>query len=604
MCGIAGVFSDNKTQSKLFIDSALNQLKQRGPDDFGVYVDELVSLGMTRLEILDPVGGKQPMAFSDRFILVYNGQIYNHLELRAKLPEYLWKSHSDTETLLVLLVTYGHSILNELQGMYSFALWDRRELKLLLARDPSGEKPLFFANENHKLWFASSIDALKKSISTKLEIDHNAVSAMLNTGFIPPSNSVFKNISTLKAGHYLIYDGTKLEITSFDETNLTSNNNGTSSDFLSVLSSAVQKQSVADVKVGLFLSGGLDSSLLGYILHRHIGTYDCFTAKLHNNSRDLQAASAMADKLGLKHHQIEVKDSDIESLLTKQSAFFDEPFGDSAAISLIAMSEVAKEFVGVCLSGDGADELFAGYEWKFRPFTQSDARLQKMVPRFLNRSLTQFMRMISKNELAQLFATTANQQLYSKTKGELFTAYLSRNYINQKYINPDWSNLVSFEQELAHLKLTPLDQVLEFERLFYLNGDILVKTDRATMGTSLEARTPFLDPMVINFAKISSARSKISWKESKIIVRDAYKKETNSEYVTRAKQGLGGPVAHWLEIPVVKNRLIGLQSDPFAKSLNEVFGDVNLNRAMNSNSQFKWNYLNLLLWAEMRGIRG
>ena len=181
MCGIAGVFSDNKTQSKLFIDSALNQLKQRGPDDFGVYVDELVSLGMTRLEILDPVGGKQPMAFSDRFILVYNGQIYNHLELRAKLPEYLWKSHSDTETLLVLLVTYGHRILNELQGMYSFALWDRRELKLLLARDPSGEKPLFFANENHKLWFASSIDALKKSISTKLEIDHNAVSAMLNT---------------------------------------------------------------------------------------------------------------------------------------------------------------------------------------------------------------------------------------------------------------------------------------------------------------------------------------------------------------------------------------------------------------------------------------
>jgi asparagine synthase (glutamine-hydrolysing) len=371
MCGIAGVVSKDKSRSSSFLNTALIELNLRGPDDSGIYEDNLVSLGMTRLEILDPIGGKQPMTHSNRYVLVYNGQIYNHLDLRIKLPNYKWKSHSDTETLLVLLVNFGTDILSELNGMFSFAFWDKEKFELILARDGSGEKPLYYAIENQTLWFASTADALKKSISQELEINYEAVSVMLNTGFIPPSKSVYKNVTQLRAGNYLLYKGHHLSTVNFISPSQITTTTGASGDFLEILNSVVDKQSTADVKVGLFLSGGLDSSLLAHILHNQKGKFDSFTAKLLNNSADIQAANIVAKKLGLNHHEVDIKDGDIYQLLTKQAKFFDEPFGDSAAIPLIAISEIAKSQVGVCLSGDGADELFAGYGWKFRPLIES-----------------------------------------------------------------------------------------------------------------------------------------------------------------------------------------------------------------------------------------
>ena len=604
MCGIAGVLSKDKTQTKTFIESALYQLKQRGPDDFGIYEDKSITLGMTRLEILDPSGGKQPMTYADRYVLVYNGQIYNHLALRKKIPGHFWQSHSDTETLLILLVNFGSAVLSELEGMYSLALWDMKESNLLLARDPSGEKPLFFVIENKKLWFASTSDALRRSVVTNLDIDYNAVNAMLNTGFIPPSKSIYKNFSVLKAGHYLTYNGSDFKVIDFSNITVKTEFNEDSSDFLDILTAAVQKQSIADVEVGLFLSGGLDSSLLAHIMHRQICTYDCFTAKLHNNSSDLQAARTMAKKLGLRYNEIEVKDSDIDGLLTKQSAFFDEPFGDSAAVSLIAMSEAAKKQVGVCLSGDGADELFAGYGWKFRPFTEQSPFFSKILPRVLNRSLARIMTLASKQELAQYFSDSANKQLFNKNKSEIIKAYLLRNYTNQRYIQPDWLSLINHEQIMADKNIDPLGIILEFERLFYLIGDILVKTDRASMGCSLEARTPFLDPAVLKFARLTHSKSKISWHESKIVVKEAFIRETKTEYPARVKQGLGGPVNYWLDIPIINRRLTALESSPFSNSLNTVFGAARIKKAMSTSPQFKWNLLNLMLWAETRDVHG
>jgi len=604
MCGIAGVVSNDKSKSRSFLNSALIELNLRGPDDSGIYEDNLVSLGMTRLEILDPIGGKQPMTHSNRHVLVYNGQIYNHLDLRTKLPNYEWKSHSDTETLLVLLVNFGTDILSELNGMFSFAFWDKEKLELILARDGSGEKPLYYAIENQTLWFASTADALKKSISHKLEINYEAVSVMLNTGFIPPSMSVYKNVTQLMAGNYLLYKGHHLSIINFVSPSQITTTSGTSGDFLDVLNTVVDKQSTADVKVGLFLSGGLDSSLLAHILHNQKGKFDSFTAKLLNNSADIQAANIVAKKLGLNHHEVDIQDGDINQLLTKQAKFFDEPFGDSAAIPLIAISEIAKSQVGVCLSGDGADELFAGYGWKFRPLIESRSISEKIIPRNVNRAISLFLRKISRADQAQNFSDLANKQFYIKTKKDLFSAYLSRNYINQNFIHPDWSMIIDYEAKLANYKSSTLEKILEFERMFYLNGDILVKTDRATMGCSLEARTPYLDPMVIRYANSLNVDSKINWQTSKIVIRKAYKDITKNDYISRSKLGLGGPVSHWLNIVDIKNRIAGLQNSLFASSINEVFGYEIIKKSRNSSPQFEWNYLNLLLWAEIRGING
>jgi asparagine synthase (glutamine-hydrolysing) len=602
MCGIAGIASASKINNQELVLSMLSALSSRGPDDSGVYSEDSISLGMTRLEILDPIGGKQPMQFNDRYVLVYNGQIYNHLQLRSKVPSFNWKSHSDTETLLVLLVHFGSKFLDELEGMFAFAFWDSHNKELLLARDRSGEKPLFYFTNPNDFAFASSADALRTRSKKKLNLDFQAISAMLNSGFIPPSKSVYEGFRQLKPGHYLVYKHDGFTESNFVKEQEIKTNEGNPTTFLEIFTDVVEKQSVADVEVGLFLSGGLDSTFLAHVLRNRVNHLHTFTANLGSNSPDVISARKVSAELGLTHHEIEITNNDVMGLLNLQAQYFDEPFGDSASIPLIAVSKIAKQHVGVALSGDGSDELFGGYGWRYRPFVSSNSTMNSINSYHLLKTLSFILQKFNRRTQSQELLDLANNRYFKNTTQNLILGYISKYYKNQNYITPEWSILTNFERILAENKSKPLEKILEFERLFYLNGDILVKTDRATMGCSLEARTPFTDLKVINYANSIDLNSKITWTDSKIMVRQAFAVLTGKNYVDRVKMGLGGPVDQWLSIPEVSLRLKQLQKSKFAMKLKEVYGSSNLQNALNSNKQFEWNLLNLLIWADARGI--
>jgi asparagine synthase (glutamine-hydrolysing) len=314
------------------------------------------------------------------------------------------------------------------------------------------------------------------------------------------------------------------------------------------------------------------------------------------------SARKVSAELGLTHHEVNVTNNDILRLLNLQALYFDEPFGDSASIPLIAVSKIAKQHVGVSLSGDGSDELFAGYGWRYRPFVSSGSILSSINSYTLLKTLSILSRKLKRPIKSQDILDMANNLYFKKKDESLIINYISKFYRNQNFVNPQWENLIDFERTAAEKKSIPLEKILEFERLFYLNGDILVKTDRATMGCSLEARTPFTDLKIINYSKSINLDSKITWTDTKIVIKQAFKKLTGKDFENRIKMGLGGPVEQWLEIPEISLRMKQLQQSNFALSLNDVYGSSNIQRALQANRQFAWNYLNLLIWADVRGI--
>ena len=262
MCGIAGKFlypaELNNARSTLNLQS----IKLRGPDASGTYSDKFISLGSTRLEILDPIGGAQPFIEKNRYALVFNGQIYNHLRLRGKILDEFWRTNSDTETLIKLLIRFGVNILPELEGMFALAFWDKLEHRLLLARDRSGEKPLFYFESKRFLVFGSNTDVVRDNLTSGLDVNYSSVSVMLNSGFVPPNSSIYENIHVLEPGSYIATDVNGITKGSFQNQTSISPLVDSAKTLSDLLIESVNDQTIADVDIGLFLSGGIDSSAL------------------------------------------------------------------------------------------------------------------------------------------------------------------------------------------------------------------------------------------------------------------------------------------------------------------------------------------------------
>lgn len=600
MCGIAGIFLNpvNSTHSRT--EFTLKSIKRRGPDANGIYSDEFITLGSTRLEILDPIGGVQPFIDSDRYVLIFNGQIYNHLRLREKITGEFWRTNSDTETLIKLLIRFGVDILSELEGMFSLAFWDKLEHQLLLARDRSGEKPLFYFESQGNLVFGSNTDVVRDNLISSLDVNYSTVSVMLNSGFVSPNSSIYRDLHVLAPGNYIIVALNGLTKGDFrDQTSIPPIMNSTKT-LSDLLIDSVTDQTVADVDIGIFLSGGIDSSLLASIATVNSSISHAFCADLGTNKDDVVAAEKIARYLGIPLTTVQLNDSSIIKLLDSHALAFDEPFGDSASLPLLALSAEAKKYVGVCLSGDGADEMFAGYPWRYRPLVAPKWQMGFDSNVLINKILNKFLKLIHLNQLSQNLVDKGVYNSISKSANYL-EHYFELNYV----LSNLGKNQFSIEDFYT---LSPqdtlLETVLQFEQRFYLTGDILVKTDRASMFHSLEVRTPFLNSKIIEFAKNLEQNKKINWEQDKIIIQDVYKLILGTNYTKRKKSGLGGRVSRWLEIPEVSNRYEGLLSTEFAKALNGKFNAHQLNDACRKSPQFKWNLLCLLLWAECRGING
>ena len=591
MCGISGFYSDLKSSLINDIINMNSAISHRGPDATGVWKNKNfgIYLGHQRLSILDlSVAGQQPMkSKSERYIITYNGEIYNHLEIRKEIKEknfnIIWKGNSDTETLIEAIDLWGiETTLKKIVGMFAFGLWDQKENCLTLARDRMGEKPLYFGwqgkNSNKTFIFASELKALRAHSNFEKEISRDAIALQLQFNCIPAPNSIYKNIYKLLPGHYLQLQKTDLERNllpssksywSLKETaieglkNLKPINIEKIKDELEViLTNTIKQQMISDVPLGAFLSGGVDSSTIAALMQSQsfqpIKTFTVgFNEEIYNEAQD---AKKVAKFLGTDHTEIYISEKQAMDVIPKLPKIYDEPFSDSSQIPTYLVSELAKQKVTVSLSGDGGDEIFCGYNryimskkwWNkisliplpLRIFLAD--RIIAFKPDNWNYLSKIFMNFNNKNNLGHLMYKFS-RILRCKTLDDAYIKLAS--HIDNPTEVVLGSNIVDTRLSNYSLELSQFDdqqKMMIFDGLTYLPDDILVKVDRASMASSLETRAPFLDHRVIEFSWKIDQSLKLRNGQGKWILRQILYKYIPKSLIERPKKGFGIPLDKWL----------------------------------------------------------
>lgn len=592
MCGFCGYWNiSNKKIISNYLLLMSAELNHRGPDDEGFWVDKQVpfSLAHKRLSILDlSSAGHQPMKSKcNRYIISYNGEIYNHLNLRNKLEQEFkgqkWIGSSDTETLLTAIQYWGlEKSLKTISGMFAFALWDIQKKELSLARDRIGEKPLYFGINNNIFFFGSELKALTAHPEFKAQINRDAIALQFRHGYIPTPYSIYKNIYKLQPGHYLTIKQKDLNDNSIPQIKsywsyvksaihglknpLSLDINNVENELERILLDTVNKQMISDVPLGAFLSGGIDSStivaLMQSISSRPIKT---FTIGFDENDfNEAKYAKAIANHLGTDHTEFYVNPNQAINVIEKLPTIFDEPFSDASQIPTFLVSELTKKNVTVAISGDGGDELFSGYNRYV--MTQNYWNQMSYLPLFIRTFFKFIIESIPPsnwNILSKLiFAGNKFNNFGDKIhKGAkiLESKNLSEVYFKliSNWENPTEVVINSSEPDtlLSSLKpqlsgLNSQEQMMIFDSLTYLADDILVKVDRAGMATSLETRMPFLDHKLIEHVWKIPYSFKFRNGQGKWILRKILNKYLPKKLTERPKMGFGIPIDIWLRGPL------------------------------------------------------
>ncbi len=534
MCGIAGFWDfagGHPEELRGRAGRMATCLIHRGPDDSGTFADPAgIALGFRRLSIVDlsPAGAQPMTSASGRYVLIFNGEIYNFQRLRTRVTAQ-WRGHSDTEVLLACIEAWGlERTLGECIGMYAFALWDHHEQTLSLVRDRAGVKPLYYALTQTSLQFASEL----KALDVDRTIDAEAAALYARYRYVPAPWSIYSSTKKLLPGSILTIsrDGSS-KLTRYwnpaevAERAAANRFHGDAVDELeSLLGDSVALRMIADVPLGVFLSGGVDSSLVAALMQRHAsGPIHTFTIGLEDPRFDeARYGREVAQHLGSRHDELYVSQADALALVPKLPAIYDEPFADSSALPTYLVSRLARETATVALSGDGGDELFAGYHHHFL-----GARLQRRVravPRFARGPLGRALQFVPR------------------------TRNLGRGLVENDPL-ARYRDTMKLHPELPKLD-DPTEMAMFLDFITYLPDDILVKVDRASMAVSLEAREPFLDHRVVEFAWSLPLSMKIRDDRGKWILRQLLKRYLPESLVDREKQGFGLPLAQWLRGPL------------------------------------------------------
>ena len=595
MCGLTGFLqykSFNKETALSISKEMSDQIIHRGPDDSGIWVDADVGIALAhrRLSIVDlSPAGHQPMeSKSGRYVLVFNGEIYNHLDLRKELEEktkIAWRGHSDTETLLYSIEEFGLEItLKKTVGMFAIALWDKKEHTLFLARDRVGEKPLYYGWQNGVFLFGSELKALKKHPAFLADVNRNSLSLFLRHNYIPAPYSIYNGISKLPAATYLKIsekekENSPVEYWSFQQAVISGQNNpftGTDFDAIEALGAQLKKsigiQMVADVPLGAFLSGGIDSSTVVALMQaQSTRSVKTFTIGFHEEGyNEAEHAKAIARYLGTEHTELYVRPEEARNVIPLLPNLYDEPFSDSSQIPTFLVSKLAKQHVTVSLSGDAGDELFGGYNRYF--WANSIWKKIGKVPKPLRLLSAGIFKNISPSTWNSIFSVVTHfpvigsQMKVSQPGDKIHKLAEILDAKNPKEIyyrlvshwkNPgsiviggvesstnltgrvDKSFIDSFEHRMMYL-----------DAISYLPDDILAKVDRAAMGVSLESRVPFLDHRVIEFAWSLPLHLKVRNGSGKWILKQLLYKYVPKELIERPKMGFGVPIDTWLRGPL------------------------------------------------------
>ncbi len=618
MCGIAGFLLREQPARPELVRAMCAQIRHRGPDDEGVHVDGRCGIGMRRLSIIDLATGHQPISNEDGTVwVVFNGEIYNYQCLRQDLMArgHRFQTNSDTETLVHLYEQEGAEGLKRLRGMFAYAIWDAPQKKLFLARDRFGKKPLYYAVLPQGLYFASELRALRET-AIPLDIDSEALRLYFQFNYIPDPLTAFRSVRKLPAGGWMEYsaDGTVRQgrywqlppPASEPPSGLTQAS--AAAALREKFDEAVRIRLISDVPLGAFLSGGIDSSSVVASMTlaspEPVRTFSIGFDEADFN--ELSYASLVARKYRTDHHEILVRPDSV-NLVQKLVTHFGEPFGDSSAIPTYIVSEFAARHVKVALSGDGGDELFAGYD-SFALIEKR--RVFDRVPRPLRRIVSAIAAALpysayGKNYLRMISRPSALQRYFEFNYAPYFT--------RSRLLQPEWmlpadgSYLQRAFAECLLADNSDLAQAMYFEATANLTGDMLVKVDRMSMAASLEVRCPLLDHELAEFAATLPHSWKLRNGRGKHILLEAIGDRLPPELLHRGKMGFGVPLSHWFRDSLralLWDQLTGqrflnrnIVSSGFVRGLLEEH-----QRGRRDNSVWLWSLLVLELWFHSAGF--
>ena len=588
MCGLAGFLAlDGRfavAEADAVAHGMLSRLRHRGPDDGGVWLDgdAGIALGHRRLSIIDvSAAGHQPMISADgRYVATLNGEIYNHASLRSALPDYPYAGHSDTEVAVAAVQAYGiASALERFVGMFAFAVWDREQRCLYLARDRLGEKPVYYGWLDGNVVYASELKALRHHPQWRGEIDRRALGLLLKHAYIPAPHTIFTAIKKLPPGTWIAIRAGDSAANAQPETFWAAADvlhgqqdrpppspSAAVDGLETLLRAAIGDQMIADVPLGAFLSGGIDSSLVVALMQaqsaRKVKTFSIGFFEPEYNEAD--KAQQVAAHLGTDHTELYVTPSETRAVIQSLADMYDEPFADSSQIPTYLLCKLAREHVTVSLSGDGGDELFGGYTryavgrdlWRPvertpRCMRRAGSELIKRIPprqldrvigpfRFLLPEHLRFKQMGHKlHRLAAVWNDASQDAIYRRLiclwhePGEVVLGYPGGDILE-----PLAGTLDGIENFTERMMFTDM--------VTYLPDDILVKVDRASMSESLEVRVPFLDHRVVEYAWRLPIELKVNGREGKWPLKQILNKYVPRELVDRPKMGFGVPIEHWL----------------------------------------------------------
>lgn len=562
MCGICGILNKKEEKINFEILKKMNEtLKTRGPDDEGFYIEDNIGLAMRRLSIIDLEGGKQPIFNEDKSIcVIFNGEIYNFVELREELIKkgHFFKTKSDTEVLVHLYEEKGENFPEYLNGMFAVALWDKRKKKLILTRDIAGEKPLYYGDFNDFFIFASELKAILANPLIKREIDLKVLNLYFTLEYVPSPYSIIKNIKKLKPGHTLIYENERIKIKPYFKFEKKEIEKKNLLDYLDeIISDSVKIRLRSDVPLGIFLSGGIDSSTVTYYAKRHSDLIKTFNISFKEPSFDeSRFAKKVAFCLKTEHFEEVFDENKMLEILPEVFDFLDEPFADASILPTYLLSKYTRNFVKVALGGDGGDELFGGYPTYF---SHKIMEIYKFLPFYLKI----FFSFIGKNLPVSYSNFSFDFVVKKFLEGEGFNIWKrhlvwmgafseeEKRKLFKDFLYPDSVfNLEEFVENTVSFYPKNLNDLLRFDFKTYLSEDVLFKVDRASMAASLEVRAPFLDRRIIEFAFSIDSNKKLKYFKTKVILKKLMKDKLPPEIIKRGKKGFGIPVAKWIKGPL------------------------------------------------------
>lgn len=597
MCGFVGFIDKSKNKKKIINDMA-DIIKHRGPDSDGYYVDSECALGFRRLSIIDLDGGSQPIYNEEEDkVIVFNGEIYNYQEIRDELKKcgHTFKTETDTEVILHGYEEYGSGVLNKLRGMFAFVIYDTQEKSIFGARDFYGIKPLYYYKDEKEFMFGSEIKAFLGHPNFKKELNKKMLKQYLTFQYSVGEDTFFKDVFKLRPGHFFKYQNGNLEIEKYYEIEIKSDDGKSLEEWKDIirkeLNESIKYHKISDVEVGSFLSSGVDSSIIATLSD----VDKTFTVGYDNKKySEIDYAKDLSDKIGVQNISKKISKEEYFDKFSSIQYYMDEPLADPSAVALYFVANTASKHVKVALSGEGADEIFGGYNIYHEPYSVSwYNRIPYPIRRFIGIMAYPF-----RNHTGFNFLVRRSKRLEDRYVGNAFI-----------FEPRDANKILSYKDKHDFRELTKpyydkargYDDVAKMQYIdfnFWLIGDILLKADKMSMANSLEVRVPFLDKYLISNVISIPARYKIVGNETKYAFREVCKETLDTKWASKKKLGFPVPIREWIKEDDIYEKIYQMFSEAteFFKAERIIKLLEEHRRGKRDNSRKIWTIYSFLVW--------